>query len=556
MTQEHSASEYHASLHLYGHLLSLSTRPLSIGNDIAVHDAVKEIESCMYCIRREGNCLVPASLLEIIKCTLDMAHSIPVRNLAQVVIGSLNKVLTSVNSDSNSWPVMINSGYVNAQGIERIVVSVGPTIGLGDELILAKALIEKVSHCNIPIHVETRRFALWNYHKYQVHFVGTPPSGLLAYLAKLDSESLYKTGYIYLDFLTSDPTPVPRFMLDSLAFSGRWVFGNATVQITDPRIKTIHTFEYPREMPLSRTMQCDWVAGRILSEAKQSAIDDISTAEVKTPHSGKKCILLQVLTSKPELILPPEFYQTCFSEINMSLRDEFYVKVIAGPTDSARKINQSICDALTEVIQGERVELCRTESLDRVVTMVAEADLLVGPDTFTAHLAAHFNIPQITFFLPHHHAWVNSASRSFFLPYRGNTSADLPRAIARRIAFTLELNKKQPDITLLQFAREWIQTFEQLHNCICMYLFDNQYNPIKIIEEQICRIEPIVELANQIIGQTLKNDNLGINCPPKLDRACFQEDLVEKNMRKIAHWYHNAGSSDLSGILHNFKLFL
>ena len=555
MTQEHSAAEYHASLHLYGHLLSLSTRPISKGNDIAIQDAVREIESCMHYIRREGNCLVPTSLLEIIKCTLDMSHSIPLRNLAQVVIGSLNRVLTSVNLDSNSWPVSINAGYMNVQSLERIVVSVGPTIGLGDELILAKALIEKASHSNIPIHVETRRFALWNYHKYQVDFVGIPPSGVFAYLAKLDDESLLKTGYLYVDFLTSDPTPVPRFKLDSLAFSGRWIFGNATAKITDPRIKTIHTFEYPRKMPLSRTMQCDWVAGRILTEAKPSATD-ISTAENKTPHSGKKCLLLQVLTSKPELILSPEFYQTCFSEIETLLDNDFYVKVIAGPTASARKINQSVCDALAEVIQIERVELCRTESLDRVVTMVAEADLLVGPDTFTSHLAAHFNIPQITFFLPHHHAWVNSATRSFFLPYRGSTSADLPRAIARRIAFILDLNKKQPDITLLQFAREWIQAFEQLHNCICTYLFDNQYNPLKTIEDQICQIEPIVELANQIIGQTLKNDNLGINCPPKLDRARFQEESVEKNMQKTAHWYHDAGSSDLSGILQNFKQFI
>lgn len=549
----YSAEEFHGSLHLYGHLLSLSTRPMSEGNDIAIKDAVDEIQSCANHICKQGNNLIPVPIIEIIRNMLEMSDMIPVRNLAQVVTGSVSKILLGLDSECSAWPVAPPHGYAPQKDLERIVVSVGPTIGLGDELILAKALIEKAGSNNVAIHVETRRFALWNYHKIDVEHLGPPPSSIFHCLDKLSPASLQKTGYLYVDFLSSDPADIPNFKFESLAFTGRWIFGNATAKIAQFKSKTVYVFKYPNQMPGSRALQCDWISGSILDTDEITNFNNTVKRE-KTARPRRKKILLQMLTSKPELILSPSFYQTCFSDVKKIIHDDFTVEIISGPTESTRKINQAVCDALAKVTTTGHVRLSGIRSLDRVVNAVKEADLLVGPDTFTAHIAAHLNTPQITFFLPQHHSWVNSACQGFYLPYRKNREEELSRAIARRINFMLGFGLDRADDRLLEYSQLWTQALGQLYISVYNFLLNKrQKDPIPLIAEQMHHIEPIIDGAADIIKQTLKNDVAGLKCPEKIGHLSSSEHMVDKNIKRVAHWYHYAGSCDLSGVLYSIS---
>lgn len=547
---ENYYSEFFISVELYGHLLSLATRPLSKGNDIAVKEAESAINACIDKLSLGDYLIISDKQVEMMKNLLAISDIIPLQNIARTVISSLHQTLKLQKQGSSHWPVLYKTNFKKNDNLQKIVISIGPTIGLGDELILAKALTERAKQCNISIHVETRRFELWNCFDCHVQYIGKPPAATFDYLNSLPNEELRKTGYIYADFLTSDPTDIPLYMPEPLAFSGRWIFGDASGIFVDPGIKRVFSFRYPQDMPLSRKMQCDWMAGKfcinVYSRAPESTFGNISAV---INHGKEKNILLQVLTSKPQLIFDPDFYLQCFNDLQNLADRKFIVTVLAGPTERSRRITDSVYNTLSTSLPTTRVVKLQPNNLSGVLETVKNADLLFGPDTFTSHIAAMFDVPQVTIHLPEHHAWINSASQGFFLGLNGQKQ-DLATAAVRRIAFLLARDQLPPDSPMFELSQSWKKNFRQLGAIIRQYMYGISTGDPNEISRLVMQISLILKRSEWIMEKSLgikhgytEEQHSKLN----LDFDFSREE--SGSIKKIACWYHNLGSTDLSGVL-------
>jgi len=543
-------SEFFISLELYGHLLSLATRPLSEGNDIAVKEAKNAINACIDQLSLGDYLIISDKQIEMIKNLLAISDVIPLQNIARTVISSLHQILKFQKQESSHWPVLYKTNFKKNDNLQKIVISIGPTIGLGDEFILAKALTRRAKQCNISIHVETRRFELWNCFDCHVQYIGKPPTATFDYLNSLSSEELRKTGYIYADFLTSDPTDIPLYMPEHLAFSGRWIFGNASGIFVDPRIKRVFSFRYPQDMPLSRKMQCDWMAGKfcinVYPEASKSTSGNLN---VVINHGKEKNILLQVLTSKPQLIFNSDFYLQCFNDLQNLTGKKFIVTVLAGPTERSRKITNSVYNTLRTSLPTSRVVKLQPANLSGVLETVKNADLLFGPDTFTSHIAAMFGVPQVTIHLPEHHAWINSASQGFFLSLNGQKQ-DLAAAAVRRIAFLLGRYQRLSDSPMFELSQSWKRNFRQLGTIIRQYMYGISTVDPNEISRVVMQISLILKRSEWIMEKSLGIKHSYIEEQySKLNLDVHFSKEESGSIQKIACWYHNLGSTDLSGVL-------
>lgn len=543
--------EYIIARELYGNLLSLATRPLSKGNDIALRDAKSSIEACIDKLSARHTVMLSNKKIEMIKNMLEMSDFIPLQSIAGTIVSSLHRMLKSHHSELNYWPVLNGKCPVGYNELERLVVTVGPTIGLGDEFILAKALIRRSNQCNILLYVETKRIDLWNCIDRRIQHLGEPPLSSVKYFNTLSVNELRKTGYVYADFLKSDPAEIPPLMGQNLAFCGRWIFGDASGLLADTSLNRIFSFRYPKDMPLSRNMQCDWLAGRFCRrDGIKGESSGISVPTVKTETKKSKTILLQTLTSKPQLIFSPQFYLRCFSALRRITDEKFSVIILPGPTERSRLLTDAVFDTMTKGLHGCSIERKQSKSLADVLSAVRNSDLLFGPDTFTSHIAAVYGIPQVTIHLPEHHAWRNPATKSFYLKLETNID-NLDVAAARRIAFILGIDKLSSDSWLHNQSELWKNGLQRLGEIIRQHTYGNQRYDLREAENIIQQFNDIFE-----DHQSIMRKSIGIHAGDLEDRYSrvncnvdFRQDSYEGLLNNLSLWFNNAGCTDLSGVL-------
>src|SRR5690606_31459563 len=134
---------------------------------------------------------------------------VPLQLAANSVVRCVHHYLKNFPSRASRWPSLHLTPYRSGTQLLQLVVSVGPTIGLGDEFILARSLLERAADVGAQIHVETRRFDLWNCLQGPVMPLGPPPFAGPRFINAMPPDVAARTGYIFADFLGSDPSELP-----------------------------------------------------------------------------------------------------------------------------------------------------------------------------------------------------------------------------------------------------------------------------------------------------------------------------------------------------------
>lgn len=539
--------EFHICRELYGSLVTLATRPISKGNDIALIEGKRFIKTLINDLEKSSRQILLDHHISLIQNMLALADSIPLQNMANSIVGSLHQLLARQVSDCDKFPIFYARKFYIEKDMERLVVSVGPTIGLGDEILLAKALVERACLGNITLYIETQRFDLWDWLNGQTVHIGKPPVSSIDYIDSLNKKDCEKTGYIYADFLTSDPSIVPYYVPKNIVFSGRWIFGNASGIIVNPKKRVVHRFRYPDSMPSTRNLECAWMAARFLPFKNK-----INPSPEKGAHNRnvnvKNTILIQALTSKPSLILPASFYKRCFEELLRQTQKQIKVKILAGPTVTSQKITSSIYNSLIETLHPSQVTLLEPLNCAGVLHELNKADLLFGPDTFTGHSAAIKGISQVTICLPEHCAWMNPATPSFFIPMQYDLN-QLAIIAATRIAFTLQGFEFNGNEIIKENAKTWRVFFLQIETYVKKYVYNMEVDLAAANDniKRICRIiNESRHFVNNTVGSYQPNDYEAFL---NFDFSVYEDH--DDAMCALAAWYHSLGTSDLSGLFFN-----
>jgi hypothetical protein len=164
-----------------------------------------------------------------------------------------------------------------------------------------------------------------------------------------------------------------------------------------------------------------------------------------------------------------------------------------------------------------------------------------------AHIAAMFGIPQVTIHLPEHHAWLNPASKSFFLDLQ-YYNVCLATAAACRMAFLLQEDQTRLDNAIHEYSKSWKTSFLKLGIFISNYLYGSFALDLEKIEDEVQQVCQVVKQAPHIIESTIGHEYAKrYDTDLSLNLSAYEGN--RNIMQALAHWYHYLGSSDLSRVL-------
>ena len=535
---------------LYGHLLTLATRPLSAGNYVTHESSRKSASAIVENLLSSGVGLMGRKPLSLVRNMLGaVGPQVPVQAIAGAVVQAVGQLLRDAHGESLSNCIQQYSEPDRPMPLSQLFVSIGPTIGVGDEFILAVALGERASQYGVELHVETSRPDLWELLDQSVDLVGAPPTALLNRLSSLRQPEC--CGYLYADFLDSDPCPLPTLVPHGLARVARWIMGDGRVQMVSGGMD-VSNLRVPYGMPSVKSLECDWVAARIIPDRKRDAGFVASASLGATPvlrrRSGKVCeVLLSVLTSKQALMLGDEFWARSLQRARILAGASIHVSVLSGVTASERELTRSVSEAIGRVLGVEAVTHLDRLSLLGVARRVASADCVVGPDTFTAHLAHHFATPQVAVGLAEHGGWKRAASRSFYVTL-GPGMNGVVRAIGSRLAIVMNAERvAESSSDLARDARTWADSLHSLETEIRAYV---QGGPMRAdrVDDAMASVERVLRTAPACVREVLSeydaHRGAGAQSPRRSDYRT-ESDFSSA----LQGWYHEIGTSDLSALL-------
>jgi hypothetical protein len=542
---EPSGREYLLLRRLYGQLLVLAERPMSEGNEIAWHDAqdsVSHILSHLTALKSD----LGTTIAGILSPVAGSREEVMARMCAKSVVGSLGGALARSCTHGAAVPRFFRKRFEHSSALDRVYVAVGPTIGIGDELLAARGLTGCAAELGIEIAVETDRPTLWADLAPNLRIVGEPPLAIGPCLQELQDAELLHTGLIYLDFLNSDPAESPWMPEQELAFSARWVMGNASARIAKPSPAGLYYFKVPEEMAVSRQLECDCVAGLLLGTSITDS--NHSLPPIKPVARRNPTLVLQALTSKPRLMFPSAFYADCLSRVRQLLGGPFAVRVLCGATANERRITEGIGQRIGSILGRSHVEALPRLDFAQVRDKLASASVLFGPDTFTGHLAAAIGTPQVTFVLPEHSAWCTAAVPAFYLATAGSTAA-MSEEIAHRLALLLgDFDQSLGSGSELSHAAAvWHSSMFRLRTAIRRH-FRNEPEDWSEVNDTLADAQYVFRHCARMLPRVLSRGRcLSSEVMDGTDLSDYAEP--HDRVRALICWYQYAGTSDFSGLL-------
>ncbi len=524
---------------IYGILQTLATRPLSKGHDGAVLRARERLKQDAEELARNRREILGDSQLQLLRTFIHRIEHVPPEVVARTLIGPLGDLLGQSRNGHVEYPCSFVADLLE-QNVSHLVVTVGPTIGLGDEILAARALIERGrSLGKVSLLVSTHHFGLWSCQPGPVTCLPPPPVGAFEFIESLPLTQRDCTAFLFIDFLSTDLHPEPYSGPPGIAYGGRWAMGNCQCDILEFKKLRRHRSRYPEGLPECRWLEARWMAGRVLRGAPSGSEEPAG----ESPPRSSKCLLLQPLTAKPGLTFPPEFYHEVFVCVTEAV-PELDLQVIPSPTRKGQALIEELLEALRPVVPSVQVTAPEATALADVVRRLSCADVLFGPDTFTGHLAALLGVPQVTISLPEHRAWRTVGSPALGV-VAGRTLDLLADACARRIVAFLNLPEWRADRVFASGRREWQRRMRQVDSIVREYLHEGQFDPPPQLAEAVLCIRSLYEQMAPTVHRMIGDASPPPAC--SLDLSCF--DHSEDMARALARWYHAVALSDVAGIL-------
>jgi hypothetical protein len=128
---------------IYGIIQSLNLRPFSKGHDGGVHLAKQRLRSLAGQLSRSPLTMLTSLRVSLLQMFIDRLDDIPPEVVARTLATSLFEALTEENAVRSCDPCVYVGEASDTIRLNQLVIAVGPTIGLGDEFLVARALKER-----------------------------------------------------------------------------------------------------------------------------------------------------------------------------------------------------------------------------------------------------------------------------------------------------------------------------------------------------------------------------------------------------------------------------
>jgi hypothetical protein len=254
-------------------------------------------------------------------------------------------------------------------------------------------------------------------------------------------------------------------------------------------------------------------------------------------------ILIQVRTTKPELMLPSTFYGDVMTEVAKD--HALTVELLPAPDPSGQEIVERAALAISKNLK-ESVSTPPSTSLGGVFRQITSADVLLGPDTFSAHLAAVAGLPQVTISLPHHYAWVTLGAPCLPLYYAGPLSELTSRA-ARRVRAFLRLRRPGASVSA-EIGQRWRDHLHQADRLALLALSDTGQPTCEETAEVVRSLRATFREHEHHLAHLLGEPLIPVpSWFTSFDPVAYPHD--EDARRAFVRWYRALGSLDETALL-------
>lgn len=442
---------------IYGHVHTLLMRDMSSGNDLAVAGALGELADLTRMLKSNQPEGLPAELVPFFEEVVRRHQVYRPEKTSWPLMSRLKTQLERLQPRRDGFDVShVQEPKLNGT-LSHVVIAVGSNIGVGDEFLAAKAIGSRIMSLKGPLlHVSTRRPDIWRLVARDDAFLPPPPFGAYEALAAAGKNERRTAGLVFLDFVDSDPFP-DYTGPGGLAFACKWIMGERRAEWQIPGEPGRIMVTPPAGAPRHRETELAYLAGRVIP-GSLAAPPVLAAAPSKRRKSH---LVLQCLTSKKSLMLPPEFWADVISGAALLTKMQFKVAVAPGPTPTTASHVQRQCAALNRVLGPGSAASMPRPAFPEIFDAVSKSAAVIGPDTFTSHFAAFAGTPQISIIQPQHIAWVPSLSAVFFVESDAGDYRDLTRVLSRRLAVAAGLPGSAQALEVLEDARIWRDTLKQ-----------------------------------------------------------------------------------------------
>ena len=394
---------------------SLYGRPISAGNDTYIRECLTGLAALR---RRAAVSAVPA-----IAAGVDQVLRASSRE-------ALERLMRTVDETGyQSWPGVADArplrfGRLRGARFRKLIFVVGPGIGLGDEIaVLPFQRMLSAAFPDAAVEVYTSYPALWHaaapgvrtrnqvnrpdkaYERIEeLTAVGEAQSTLAAFINFSGLEML----------LPYRLAGVPMPMLEYAVGLGR-------IDFLPPGEPLERLITLEQEVP-SMVRARDALIRHLLGTRDASG----DTPPAPRPRGAADFVLVvNPLTSKEMPLLPPGWARLVRAVRNVvPRRRRLIVRVYPGLSPAAREIAAAVTEACdTMRLPGVAVEpmvspierLTSGTAVSTTLDALANADLLLGMDTFSAHLAATIATPSVAVCLTRNPLFWESAAGSFWI---------------------------------------------------------------------------------------------------------------------------------------------
>ena len=529
-------------------MATLSSRVLSYGNREALLEAGSDMQVLLDQLAAPGGggAIISSQAVESLRSLLGSMRGASPAAFARVALTPVEDALAvayvEMRGDGERGVVSYGQRRLPLRSADRILIEVGPTIGLGDELLFACAVAERAASAPyVGVLASTRRHQLWSLHSGFSKIALPPPLGVVDELARLAPDARRRTAVARLDFLPG-PTGSPAYVgPGDVAYGGYWTMGPAEGQFVEPRAGVRHVWRYPGSLPQCRWFEARWAAGRIVPGSRPAG----PSAEPARHSVDRPRVVLQVLTAKPSLMFPPRFYVRVLDALRRSFDDDFVVEVLPAPSaaDSAAVANAVAC--LRAALGEDRVEACPATGLEGVVAAVRAADLLIGPDSFTTHVADLLRVPQVVIAHHEHAAWITPfRPRITVHPSRAGVDA-LVDSVGGFAAALLHATRGMDRAELSDVAAEWVTRLGTVDGWVRDFLHEPGTVEAELPLPDMSAVGRLVAASPLLRTKSLE---LGERSPAtRVDLSAYEHP--DEAAAAVVRWHHRMTTTKLSGLL-------
>ncbi|WP_262401688.1 glycosyltransferase family 9 protein [Actinomadura sp. CNU-125] len=510
-----------------------------------MRSAQKKIGALLADLADEGSedSLVRPEVLSVLMPVFGAAGADAPAAAARSLVSSIGAALRG------SFPVppepICHVARLDPSSVRRLVVQVGPTIGLGDELLLARALAERAMATGVELEVASERPGLWTWYEGARPVDGTGCLAALHRVTELPGAERARTAYLHIDF---DTTPGEAVYIGppGLAFAGHWSMQCAGGRLLDPSDQVTYGLRYPDGLPESRWSESRWMAGRVLpGGAGDRAVDapDGPWRAARMPRRGR--VVLQVLTSKPSLMLPPRFYAEIVARLAATTDAVTEVRLLSAPDPAGRELVARTADAIRDGSPVQAVTVEADTDLAHTFASVRDAELFLGPDTFTTHVAAMAGVPQVSMALPEHSAWFSVAAPAVTVPFMGDQRPFAERVVQAASAMLSHARTEPLD----RQAATWAERIARIDEAVRHYLHDEEPGALLPLAEETKLAHDLVTVLTRATPPDVAwlTDGLPVTPPPAAESAQYHRPTDLANA--LVRWYRDIATSNLSGLL-------